>query len=103
MKPFLTCTLAFGLALSSAAAMAQAQEGRSGGEMKFPMTKAEHSKMGTEMFGKWDTNGDGTITREEFMAAHDAKFTKMDTNNDGTVSAEEHRAAMRGKTEKKSQ
>ncbi|MGK2286759.1 hypothetical protein [Pedomonas sp. V897] len=100
MKPILTSMLVFGLALSSAAALAQAQQGRSGDEMKFPLTKAEHAKKGAEMFGKWDTNGDGTITREEFTAAHDAKFTKMDTNNDGTVSAEEHRAAMQEKKSK---
>lgn len=99
MKPIMrliSCTLAVGLGLSSAAALAQAPQGRSGDDMmKFPMTKADHARKGAEMFAKWDTNGDGTITREEFTAAHDAKFAKMDANNDGTVTADEHRAAMK--------
>lgn len=46
------------------------------------------------------TDGDGTITRQEFDAAHDAKFDKMDANKDGTVSAEEHKAHMRDKKDK---
>ena len=41
-----------------------------------------------------DTNGDGVITREEAIAAADARFAALDTNHDGTLSAEELRAGM---------
>ena len=43
-----------------------------------------------------DTNNDGIISREEFMAAHQARaekmFTKMDTNNDGKIDQSERQA-----------
>ena len=43
-----------------------------------------------------DTNNDGVISREEFMAAHQARaekmFTKMDTNNDGKIDQSERQA-----------
>ncbi|MCI2400577.1 hypothetical protein [Aliiroseovarius subalbicans] len=36
-----------------------------------------------------DTNGDGTVTREEFVAGTDAWFVKQDRNGDGTITAED--------------
>ncbi len=41
---------------------------------------------------RFDANGDGTITRAEADAAHDAKFKSMDSNNDGSVTKEEREA-----------
>lgn len=42
--------------------------------------------------GKMDANGDGEITREEFMAPHGEMFSRMDKNGDGKVTAEEMQA-----------
>lgn len=100
MKAVLIPILAAGMAISSAAALAQdnnmpepaagpAAKGAMG-----PMTKEQHRQKAQEMFKAWDTDGNGSISQQEFTASHDAKFDKMDTNKDGTVSAEEHRAHM---------
>lgn len=52
-----------------------------------------HGKMmdGKHPFGleKLDANGDGSVSKDEFMAAHEEKFTEMDTNGDGVISKEE--------------
>ena len=40
---------------------------------------------------RMDANGDGKVTREEFMQGHDAMFDAMDTNGDGVIDAEERR------------
>lgn len=45
-----------------------------------------------------DTDGDGRISRAEFLAGKQAKFDKLDTNHDGMVSADEKATA---KSEKK--
>ena len=41
--------------------------------------------MGGMMMHMADTNHDGTVTRDEFMAAVTQHFDQMDTNHDGTV------------------
>lgn len=41
-----------------------------------------------------DTNKDGAITRDEFIAAQLKHFDMMDANKDGTVTPEERKAAM---------
>lgn len=40
-------------------------------------------------FAAFDTNGDGTLTAEEFTAARAAKAAALDANNDGKISADE--------------
>jgi uncharacterized low-complexity protein len=40
---------------------------------------------------RMDANGDGKVTKEEFMQGHDAMFDAMDTNGDGVIDAEEQR------------
>ncbi|UYY58850.1 EF-hand domain-containing protein [Sphingomonas sp. S2-65] len=42
-----------------------------------------------------DANHDGILTRQEALAAADARFAKLDTNKDGQLSREEHRATKR--------
>lgn len=37
-----------------------------------------------EMMSRMDTNGDGRISREEFMRAHEAQFDRM-KGPDGTI------------------
>ncbi len=43
-----------------------------------------------------DTNGDQSISADEFKAFVDAEFKKMDANNDGFLTEDEMRAAMGG-------
>ena len=48
---------------------------------------------GGESFKKLDKNGDGAISKKEFLAFHEALFNKMDANKDGKLSPEEMGAA----------
>lgn len=43
-----------------------------------------------------DANGDGTVTRAEFMAQAGARFDARDADRGGTVAADERRGPMRG-------
>ncbi len=45
---------------------------------------------------KVDTDGDGAISKAEFLAEAEAKFDRMDANGDGKITPEE-RDAMREK------
>ena len=40
-----------------------------------------------------DSNGDGNISKAEFMAQCEKRFAKMDTNGDGQISPEERQQA----------
>jgi Ca2+-binding EF-hand superfamily protein len=51
-----------------------------------------HTMMKTQMFKKFDKNGDGVLTKDEFPP-YVAKMSAMDTNGDGTVSRDEMKAA----------
>ena len=52
---------------------------------------------GGGMMARADTNGDGTISRAEFMAQADARFARMDKNGDGQIASDEMgRMAGRG-------
>lgn len=48
------------------------------------------------MLMRADTNGDGVITRQEFMAASDARFARMDANEDGKLTADERQGRRGG-------
>src|SRR5215469_663736 len=48
------------------------------------------------MFALIDTDSDGTISLEEFQAAHERIFKAMDTNKDGKLTLEEMHAFMHG-------
>ena len=52
--------------------------------------------MGYVMLRMADTNKDGAVTRDEFIAAALAHFDKADANHDGKVTPEERQAAMKG-------
>ena len=43
-----------------------------------------------------DANGDGIVSREEYVAAGAAVFTRLDANGDGQVTREEAPARRRG-------
>ena len=48
------------------------------------------------IFALMDSDGDGTVSLQEFQAAHEKIFKAMDTNHDGTVTLEEMEAFMHG-------
>ena len=48
------------------------------------------------IFSLMDADGDGTVSLQEFQAAHERNFKAMDADHDGTVSFEEMQAFMRG-------
>ena len=60
-----------------------------------------HGMMGHDMFKRMifalmDTDGDGTLSLEEFQAAHAKIFKAMDTNKDGKLTPAEIEAFMSG-------
>lgn len=69
--------------------------------------KAKGKKGG---FAKMDTNNDGKVSKEEFLAARkkgkpgraEKVFAKLDTNNDGFLTKEELAAGRKNKKKKES-
>jgi Ca2+-binding EF-hand superfamily protein len=60
-----------------------------GGPMGLPMLMRM-------MFSLMDGDGDGTVTLQEFQAAHERIFKGMDSNKDGRLTREEMRDFMQG-------
>ncbi len=48
------------------------------------------------MFALMDADGDGTISLQEFQAAHERIFKAMDSNKDGKLTPEEMQAFIHG-------
>ena len=48
------------------------------------------------MFALMDADSDGTISLQEFQAAHERIFKAMDSNKDGKLTLEEMEAFMHG-------
>jgi len=49
--------------------------------------------------GRMDADGDGNVTKDEFMQGHEAMFDKIDQNDDGVIDPAEraaHMAKMKG-------
>jgi Cu/Ag efflux protein CusF len=67
-----------------------------GGMMGHGMMGGGPPAMLRMMFALIDTDGDGTISLQEFQAAHERIFKAMDTNNDGKLTLEEMQAFMHG-------
>ena len=56
-----------------------------------------HSGMMMRMlFAMMDSDGDGTVSLQEFQAAHERIFKAMDANKDGRLTLEEIQAFMQG-------
>ncbi len=91
MKKLLTLT-AVAMAVSMTPALAEDHEGK--------------GHKGGKMFEKHDTNGDGVVSKDEFLAHVEEKFSKMDKDGNGELSKEEAQAghaAMREKMKEKRQ
>jgi hypothetical protein len=59
--------------------------------------RARSSTMMHIIFSLIDADGDGTISLQEWRAAHERIFKAMDTDHDGTVTMEEMVTFMRGR------
>jgi hypothetical protein len=55
------------------------------------------------IFALVDSDGDGTVSLQEFQAAHEKIFKAMDTDKDGTLTLEEIQAFMRGPAQKENE
>jgi Ca2+-binding EF-hand superfamily protein len=67
-----------------------------GGMMGHGMTGGGAPVMLRMMFALIDTDSDGTISLQEFQAAHERIFKAMDTNKDGKLTLEEMQTFMHG-------
>ncbi|MCU0839274.1 MAG: hypothetical protein MUE49_11220, partial [Rhodospirillales bacterium] len=52
---------------------------------------------GAMMIEMYDADGDGRVTREEFLAGHAVRFEEMDVNKDGSVTFEEFTVTFKGR------
>ena len=50
------------------------------------------------IFALMDSDGDGTVSLQEFQAAHERIFKAMDANKDGVLTLQEMQDFMRGQT-----
>jgi Ca2+-binding EF-hand superfamily protein len=48
------------------------------------------------IFALMDSDGDGTVSLQEFQAGHEKIFKAIDVDKDGTLTLEEIQAFMRG-------
>ncbi|MEZ5919682.1 MAG: EF-hand domain-containing protein [Alphaproteobacteria bacterium] len=64
---------------------------------------APHHRGGAKMFEKHDLDGDGQVSKSEFMEMHENRFNEMDTDGDGKISSEEAKAFGEKKREEMQQ
>jgi len=66
-----------------------------------PQAQARATRMAARVVQRLDTNGDGVVSQDEFLAAAKKRFSHLDRNGDGFIDADElpaHRWAHGGKT-----
>lgn len=72
------------------------------GLMSAPVVFADnHGGKGGKMFEKHDTNGDGVISKAEFLTHAEERFAKMDADGNGEISKEEAKAYKKAMKEKR--
>jgi uncharacterized low-complexity protein len=59
------------------------------GEGKCGASMSVEGKCG---MGRMDADGDGNVSKAEFMQGHEAMFNKIDQNRDGVIDADERNA-----------
>jgi hypothetical protein len=116
MKKCVLMLITFAFILASGAAVAEESSGMRGREE--PAMMGQDGMMGCGMmrrggmmggggmmghgaamrviFALMDSDGDGTVSLQEFQSAHEKIFRAMDTDKDGTLTLEEIQAFMRG-------
>ena len=69
----------------------------SGARLMLAEGKCGEGKCGEGKCGmkRMDANGDGKVTKDEFMQGHEAMFDSMDANGDGVIDAGEHQGHHR--------
>jgi hypothetical protein len=105
-KHVLMLTCAFVLAWGATVAFAEESPGHEGHGMMGCGMMGRGGVMGGHMMGQgvamrfifalMDSDGDGTVSLQEFQAAHEKIFKAMDVDKDGTLTLEEIQAFMRG-------
>ncbi len=87
-KILMVSALAFAVVAPSFVAMAKDHGGK----------KGHHN--GEKMFERGDTNGDGVISKDEFLKGAEERFNKMDLDGNGEVTKEEAKQAREKMIEK---
>ena len=67
-------------------------EGKCGAGKGGEVSKGGEGKCG---MGRMDADGDGKVTKDEFMQGHEAMFEKIDQNSDGVIDQSESEAHMK--------
>lgn len=67
-----------------------------------PALAEQHGEGGHKggMFEKHDTDGDGVISKDEFLSHAEERFSTMDADGNGEVSKDESKAARQSMKEK---
>ena len=95
-NPFSATQLSSGYMVADSHMEGKCGEGKCGGK---PAAKAMEGKCGEGKCGgmkMMDADGDGKVTKAEFMAGHEKLFSRKDKNNDGVIDAGEMKM-MEGK------
>ena len=66
-------------------------------ELHTKRTPEEMEKCATERFKKQDVNGDGILSKDEFLSRSEKRFNEMDTDHDGKLTPKELNAARAAK------
>ncbi|HEY2749869.1 EF-hand domain-containing protein [Phenylobacterium sp.] len=98
MRLFILATATTALLIGAGSASAQQPAAPAAPAAAAPAPAAPGGKMpsAADILKQWDTNKDGTISREEWVAAGRPaeRFDMVDTNKDGKITVEELAAAM---------
>ena len=91
--------------LLSASALSFAVEDSAPNNGQMPKTTDQMQQKMQQHMKEVDTNGDGSISKQEFMAGCEKRFQKMDANGDGQITKQErqqmrmqHKGQMGGQT-----